>query len=118
MKVYGIKNCASVKKALEFFKTNTIVYEFIDIEKTPVGEEKISQWLNFIDAKSLLNPRSKGYRENDLKNKKLTDKKIVKLLEKNNGILKRPIIEHGLNGENKFTIGFNEELYSKEFLSQ
>ncbi len=36
---------------------------------------------------------------------------------KNNGILKRPAIEHGLNGENKFTIGFNEKAYIEEFLS-
>ncbi len=117
MKIYGIKKCASVKKALGFFDENLIEYEFIDMEKTPLSEAKISQWLHFTDANSLMNPRSKAYRELDLKNKKLTEKKIVNLLAKNNGILKRPAIEHGLNGENKFTIGFNEKAYIEEFLS-
>jgi len=116
MKMYGIKSCASVKKAKAFFDKNNISYEFIDLAKTPVNKEKIEQWSAFVPTIKMLNPRSKSYRDLGLKNKNITEKKALDLIEKDNGILKRPIIEHGLNGEYKFTIGFNEEEYKSTFL--
>ncbi|WP_044419474.1 arsenate reductase family protein [Halarcobacter anaerophilus] len=117
MKMYGIKTCASVKKAKAFFDENNISYEFIDLNKTPVNKDKIEKWQNFTPAASMLNPRSKSYRDLGLKDKKVTDKKAVSLIENDNGILKRPVIEHGLNGEEKFTIGFNEKEYNDTFLN-
>ncbi len=116
MKVYGIRNCASVKKAKEFLDSHNIDYEFVDINKNKIDSEKIGFWQSFTSPYSMLNPRSKRYRDLDLKNKKLTDKKIVELLSKENSLLKRPIIEHGLNGEQKFTIGFDEVEYTSTFL--
>lgn len=116
MKMYGIKTCASVKKAKAFFDENNISYEFIDLNKTPVSKEKIEQWQEFTPAASMLNPRSKSYKDLGLKDKKVTEKKAFTLIEKDNGILKRPVIEHGLNGEHKFTIGFDEDEYKNTFL--
>jgi len=117
MKMYGIKTCASVKKAKAFFDKNSIAYDFIDLDKEPIGKDKLEKWQEFTPATSMLNPRSKAYRDLDLKNKKLTDKKAIDLLSKENSLIKRPVIEHGLNGENKFTIGFKEEEYCSTFLS-
>lgn len=116
MKMYGIKSCQSVKKAKAFFDENNISYDFIDLSKEPVNKEKIEKWQTFTSATSMLNPRSKVYRDLELKTKKPTEKKAVSIIEKDNGILKRPIIEHGLNGEERFTIGFKEEEYKSTFL--
>ena len=117
MKLYGPKTCASVKKAKSFFDKNQITYEFIDISKEKINEEKISYWNNFYPAKSMINPRSKAYRNLKLKDKKLDDKQTLNYLVKENLLLKRPVIEHGLNGEEKLTIGFNEEEYKATFIS-
>jgi len=114
--MYGIKSCQSVKKAKAFFDENNISYDFIDLSKEPVNKEKIEKWQTFTSATSMLNPRSKVYRDLELKTKKPTEKKAVSIIEKDNGILKRPIIEHGLNGEERFTIGFKEEEYKSTFL--
>jgi Spx/MgsR family transcriptional regulator len=117
MKLYGIKSCASVKKARSFFDTNDIKYEFIDISKKGIDSDKLNYWTNFIDSINMLNPRSKAYKENKVKEmKNLTSKKASKLILNDNTILKRPIIEHGLNGEEKLYIGFKESDYIKEFL--
>lgn len=117
MKMYGIKSCTSVKKAKAFFDENNICYEFIDLSKTPVEKDKIAQWQNFTPATAMLNPRSKSYKDLGLKDKKPTEKKAFSLIEKDNSILKRPVIEHGLNGEYKFTIGFDEAEYKSTFLN-
>lgn len=116
MKVYGIKSCASVKKAKSFLDTHNIEYEFIDISKNKIDEEKLNYWLGFEDSTKMLNPRSKPYKDLKVKDMKLTAKKAAKLILDDNMILKRPVIEHGLNGENKFLIGFKEDEYIKEFL--
>ena len=117
MKLYGIKTCASVKKAKAFFDKNGISYDFVDLNKEPVGKDKIEKWQKFTPATSMLNPRSKAYRDLKLKDKKITNEKAIELLSKENSLIKRPVIEHGLNGEDKFTIGFNEEEYNSTFLS-
>lgn len=117
MKMYGIKTCASVKKAKTFFDENNISYEFIDLSKEPINKEKIEKWQEFVPATSMLNPRSKVYRDLDLKNNKPTEKKAITIIAKDNGILKRPVIEHGLNGDDKFTIGFDIKEYKDTFLS-
>ncbi len=116
MKVYGINSCGSVKKAKAFFDTHNIEYEFVDISKNPIDEEKLNYWQNFAEAKDMLNSRSKPYKDKKVKDMKLTPKKAAKLILDDSGIVKRPVIEHGLNGEQKFYIGFNEEDYIKTFL--
>lgn len=117
MKFYGIKTCASVKKAKAFLDKNNISYEFIDLKKEPLTEEKIKSWQAFCPASSMLNPRTKAYRGLGLKNKDLTNEEAVSIILKDNNILRRPIIEHGLNGNEKFTIGFNEDEYTNTFLN-
>lgn len=118
MKLYGIKTCPSVKKAKEFFDKNAINYTFIDINKDNIPQEKIEYWLNFTEAKNLFNPRSKTYRDLNLKGTNLNTKTKTKLLWENNSLLKRPILEHGLNGEEKFYIGYNINDYNEVFLSK
>jgi arsenate reductase len=44
VKVYGIRNCASVKKAKEFLDSHNIDYEFVDINKNKIDSEKLDFW--------------------------------------------------------------------------
>ena len=114
MNLYGIKTCPSVKKAMAFLNENGIEYKFNDINNNQISKEKIEYWLGFTDAKSLFNPRSKAYRDLKLKGSNLNDK--VHHLWENNALIKRPVIEHGLNGEHKLHVGFNEDDYKQVFL--
>ncbi len=117
MKVYGPKTCSTVKKVKSFLDSNDICYEFIDLTKESISKDKIEYWNSFAPSSKLLNNRSKKYRDLKLKDKKLSEDKITSLLSEENLLLKRPIIEHGLNGEKKLTIGYNEEEYKTTFLS-
>ncbi len=68
MKVYGIKTCGSVKKALKFlFNENGIEYEFYDMKKEPVGCSKIDEWLKKTSIDLLLNTKGTKYRTLKLK---------------------------------------------------
>lgn len=113
IKIYGIKNCDSVKKALRFFKNHNIEYELIDFKADPVGCKTIHAWLEKNnDLKTLFNTRGTTYRTLKLKDLDLNDDAKVEWLCKENMLIKRPVVDDGKN----ITYAFNEEIYKERFL--
>ena len=107
LKIYGIKNCDSVKKAIKFLKAHDIPYEFIDFRETPVDASTISSWLKGTDIKTLFNTRGTTYRTLKLKEMNLGDKEKEAWLAKENMLIKRPVI----TVDNKVIVGYNETHY-------
>lgn len=107
LKIYGIKNCDSVRKAIKYLKTNDIPYEFIDFRETPVDEATITAWLRSTDIKTLFNTRGTTYRTLKLKELDLNDEEKQNWLAKENMLIKRPVITL----DNKVIVGYNETLY-------
>jgi arsenate reductase len=52
MKVYGITNCNTVKKALDWLKANKVDYDFQDFKKLGVSTEKLQEWDTKPDTKN------------------------------------------------------------------
>ncbi len=112
MRVYGIKTCGSVKKALKFFKEHNIEYDFVDFKKEPASCEKIDFWIEKVGVDTLLNTRGTKYRTLKLKELNLDDSGKREWLCKENLLIKRPVIELD-NGE--VIVGFDEEKYKNLF---
>ncbi|MEA3227944.1 MAG: Spx/MgsR family RNA polymerase-binding regulatory protein [Campylobacterota bacterium] len=112
IKIYGIKNCDIVKKAIKFFKNHNIEYQLQDFKTDAVSSDKISLWLKDSDIKTLFNARSTTYRTLKLKEKNLTEIQKEEWLSKENLLIKRPVIEFN----EKIIVGFNEESYKGVFL--
>ncbi|GAX87614.1 conserved hypothetical protein [Lebetimonas natsushimae] len=112
MKIYGIKTCGSVKKALKFFNDRNIKYEFHDLKKEPVGCEKIEKWLKKVDINTLFNKRGTKYRQLKLKEYNLNEEAMLEWLCKENLLIKRPVIEQD-SGD--VIVGFDEEKYKEIF---
>jgi len=109
IKIYGIKNCDSVRKALKYLKYHNMSYEFIDFRETPVEQNTINQWLQSTDIKTLFNTRGTTYRTLGLKDLNLNDKQKEEWLAKENMLIKRPVITFN----NNVIVGYNESLYQK-----
>ncbi len=112
IKVYGIKNCDSVKKALSFFKKHNLSYELHDFKSDPIACDKVSSWLKEVDIKTLFNARSTTYRNLKLKEMNLDEAAQIEWICKENLLIKRPVVEFN----NKITVGFNEENFKGVFL--
>jgi len=112
VKVYGIKNCDSVKKALKFFKEHHIEYELFDFKTQHLPCEKIEQWSKKVAMKSLFNTRSTTYRNLKLKELNLDEAGQKEWLCKENLLIKRPVVEK----ESEILVGFDEENYQRSFL--
>lgn len=57
MKVYGIKNCNTVKSALEWLKKKNIDFEFHDYKTSGVTEERLKAWSAQVGWENLINKR-------------------------------------------------------------
>lgn len=111
IKIYGIKTCDSVRKAIKYMKNHKLDYELVDFKVSPVDEQKISSWLDKVSINTLFNTRGTTYRTLKLKEMNLTDSQKQTWLSKENMLIKRPVIEyHG-----SIIIAFNENTYDEIF---
>jgi len=116
MKVYGIPNCDTVKKTLDWFKANKINYEFHDFKKLGISPEKLQEWNKKAGYEVFLNKKSTTWKDlgPEVKEnlKSFTD--ALPLLQEKTSMIKRPVIEDG----NFLYFGFDKEVYEKHFLSE
>lgn len=112
MRIYGIKTCGSVKKAMKFFKDNAIDFELVDLKKQSVDCAKIESWLQKTTIDTLFNNRGTKYRTLKLKDLSLDDEGKKQWLCKENMLIKRPVIEY----KDDLVVGFDEESYQKIFV--
>ena len=112
MKIYGIKTCGSVRKALKFFKENQIQYDYIDFKKEQIGIEKIEEWLEKVSVDKLFNNKGTKYRTLKLKELNLDNDGKKEWLAKENMLIKRPVIEY----DGDVVVAYDEEKYKKLFL--
>jgi len=107
LKIYGIKNCDSVRKAIKHLKEFDIPYEFIDFRETAVTDAIVAEWLEHTDIKTLFNTRGTTYRTLKLKELDLSDADKQLWLAKENMLIKRPVITF----TNDIIVGYNKDKY-------
>lgn len=111
MRVYGIKTCGSVKKALKFFKENDIEYEFIDFKKTQIAKTEIDTWLEKVHIDTLFNNKGTKYRTLKLRELNLDNAGKREWLIKENMLIKRPVVEYNED----IIVAYDEERYNSIF---
>ena len=108
MILYGISNCDTVKKAKNWLDQQHIDYRFHDFRKDGLNAEIINEWLKTVAWDKILNRRSTSWRNLDASvQQSVSETNIVRLLEQNPTLIKRPILD--TNGI--ITIGFNADTY-------
>ncbi|RWY57439.1 Spx/MgsR family RNA polymerase-binding regulatory protein [Mucilaginibacter gilvus] len=114
MKVYGITNCNTVKKALDWLKANNLSYEFQDFKKLGVSAEKLQEWDAKAGYEKFLNKQGTTYKQLDpeVKDSIKTKDDALALLQQKTSMIKRPVIEK----DGFLFFGFDEGVYSKELL--
>jgi Spx/MgsR family transcriptional regulator len=113
MKVYGIPNCNTVKKALDWFKANNIMFEFHDFKKLGVTEAKLTEWDSKAGYEKFLNKQGLTWKQLDpaVKDSIKTKADALQLLQQKTSMIKRPVIEDG----DFLFFGFDEAVYQQHF---
>ncbi|MDP2805815.1 MAG: ArsC family reductase [Gallionellaceae bacterium] len=96
MKLYGIPNCDTVKKARQWLSEQGHTYVFHDFKKHGVSEEMLADWLKQIGWQKLLKKTGPTWGQlPDAVKLSITDNASASklMLEKPN-VIKRPVLEH------------------------
>ena len=109
MKIYGIKNCDTVKKTLKFFDNMGVSYDFIDFKTTPPSCSQVRQWAEAVGAKKLFNTRSTTYRNLKLKELNLDDDAKIEWMCKEPLLIKRAVVET----DNGIIVGYDENAFEQ-----
>ncbi|UEG54244.1 Spx/MgsR family RNA polymerase-binding regulatory protein [Mucilaginibacter daejeonensis] len=113
MKVYGITNCNTVKKALDWLKQNQVNYEFHDFKKLGISADKLKEWDDKVGYERFLNKQGLTWRglDADKKESIKSAAEALPLLQEKTSMIKRPVIEDG----DLLLFGFNEAEYDQHF---
>ncbi|MEI7472509.1 MAG: Spx/MgsR family RNA polymerase-binding regulatory protein [Chitinophagaceae bacterium] len=111
--VYGIPNCDTVKKAIDWLKLNEVECVFHNYKKEGISKEKLTAWFELVGWETVMNRRSSSWRALTAKEQSSVHGPVdaLKLMLANNSIIKRPIIEY----KKQLLIGFDEVQYQKLF---
>ena len=112
MKVYGIPNCNTVKKSLDWLKQNKFEIEFHDFKKLGVSAAQLKRWIDLVGWEALVNKKGTTWRMLDAETQAsiTSEKKAIALMVEKTSVIKRPIIEVGKT----IILGFDEAQYSKQ----
>ena len=111
MKLYGIPNCNTVKKARDWLARHDIAVEFHDFKKLGLDAATAQNWLRQSDWTRLINRGGLTWRGLSEQRKQLVQDApaaLALMLEKTS-VIKRPVLEQ--NGK-LLHVGFDESAYS------
>ena len=113
IKIYGIPNCDSVKKAQQWMNEKKIIYEFHDYKEKGISKTKLTDWLEKQPLEVLLNKKSTAWKElsTTQQAKAITKAGAISLMQEYNNLIKRPVVEM----PGTILIGFNETVYKTAF---
>lgn len=114
MKLYGITNCSTVKKARSWLALHDITVEFHDLKKQGVDTLTAANWLQQADWTRLINRSSLTWRglPEQTKQHICDNSTALALMLEKSSVIKRPLLEQ--NGK-LLHIGYDEAAYSKIF---
>lgn len=94
IKIYGIKNCDSMKKAFTWLDERNIPYEFHDYKKAGVPRERLVAWCKALGWKTLLNTKGPTWRKLSPEQQAITTQsQAVALMMEYPSVIRRPLVE-------------------------
>ncbi|ATZ65520.1 MULTISPECIES: Spx/MgsR family RNA polymerase-binding regulatory protein [Acinetobacter] len=108
LKIYGIKNCNSMKKAFDLLTTLGLSYEFHDYKKQGIDKDTVQLWLDRLGKDVVLNKKGTTWKKLSEQEQQLalsSDQNLIDALTTHTSLIKRPVIEQ--NGQ--FVVGYDED---------
>jgi len=108
MKMYGIPNCDTVRKARKFLDSNGVEFEFHDFKKQGLTVDIIQSWLAAQPIEVIVNKRSTSWKQltDDQKAQLMAATDLTTLTEMPT-LVKRPVLET----DNGILFGFKADAY-------
>ena len=117
VRVYGIKNCNTMKKTFQLLEQEGIDYDFIDYKKERPNTELLGGFMKKRSLEELINKRGTTYKKLSDEQKEFLENEAsaVPIMMENSSMIKRPIIEFP---DGALLVGFQEEEIIKKARSK
>jgi len=111
VKVYGIPNCDTVKRARAWLQSAGVEVEFHNFKTAGIRRELVSSWLKHTDCETLLNRRGLTWRKlPDARKAAIKDDaSAIDLMLEQPSIIRRPVLEY----RGRVLVGFEAASYAK-----
>ena len=112
IRVFGIKNCDTMKKAMNWLDEHGVAYEFIDYKKAGVAAANLPDWCARAGWEKLLNTRGLMWKKlTDDERANVDEQKARQLMAQYPALIKRPLLDTG----SKLLVGFVPADYAALF---
>lgn len=113
MKLYGIPNCTTIKKARNWLTEHGLEYEFHDFKKQGVSAELLASWIAQVGWEHLVNKQGTTWRNLDIISQfaVVDDQSATALMLAKPSVIKRPILDK----DGRITVGFHPDTYENLF---
>jgi Spx/MgsR family transcriptional regulator len=108
--IYGIRNCDTMKKAMRWLEEQGIEYRFHDYRREGLEPATLRSWEEELGWQVLLNRRGQLWRKLPQRQRDCIDRdSALRIMEKDPGIIKRPVLDTG----SRRLVGFTPEQYEQ-----
>jgi arsenate reductase (glutaredoxin) len=116
MRVHGIANCDTVKRARAWLGGRAVDYDWVDFRKQPPSIDQIRRWARSVGWEALLNRRGTTWRSlDDGQRAALRDEaSAIALMHERPTLIRRPVVEDG----DDIVVGFDEPDYLRRFAAR
>lgn len=108
LRMFGIRNCDTMKKAMTWLDTHGIAYEFVDYKKAGVAGAHLADWSARAGWQVLLNTRGLMWKKlSEEERQDVDEAKALALMTQYPSLIKRPVLDLG----ETLVVGFDPERY-------
>ena len=112
VRIYGIKNCDTMKKAFDWLKSNGIAYDFHDYRVEGIDAARVKAWCDRNGWEKVLNKTT--FKElPDADKADLDETRAIALMAREPTMIKRPVLVVG----DTITNGFKPAVYEEILIS-
>ena len=109
VRIYGIRNCDTMKKAFAWCVERGVTYEFHDYKKLGVPRDRLVDWCQAAGWKTLLNTKGPTFRKLTPEQQDIqTQSKAVATMMEHPNCIKRPVVE---TDGGQLLVGFDPAMF-------
>lgn len=110
LRLYGIPNCDTVKKARAWLSDSGVDYQFVDFKKDAPTVPLLKAWARQVGWETLLNRAGTTWRKLDeaTQAQAVDEAGAVALMAAQASVIKRPVVDWG---DGRLSVGFKPERF-------
>ena len=115
VRIYGIRNCDSMKKAFVWLAEHAVACDFVDYRQAAPTAAQLADWNHRVGWKALLNTRGTTWRRLGEEDRSDVDEaRALTLMVRHPSLIRRPVIDTGT----ALLVGFDPDRYARELLGR